>query len=91
VPFSCKSRLCLSCYRRKLYGWEKHFALIDRLYVINVMGQEPRMGANTRESNKDLILRDEVFRIIGASMNVSNGLGSQKAGMNSRPFASIRG
>jgi hypothetical protein len=21
VPFSCKSRLCLSCYRRKLFGW----------------------------------------------------------------------
>lgn len=21
VPFSCKSRLCLSCYRKKLYGW----------------------------------------------------------------------
>jgi hypothetical protein len=21
VPFSCKSRLCLSCYRKKLFGW----------------------------------------------------------------------
>jgi hypothetical protein len=21
VPFTCKSRLCLSCYRKKLYGW----------------------------------------------------------------------
>jgi len=24
VPFSCKSRLCLSCYRRKLFGWSVH-------------------------------------------------------------------
>ena len=30
VPFSCKSRLCLSCYRKKLFGWSIHLS-----YIIN--------------------------------------------------------
>ncbi|MCW7494145.1 transposase [Leptospira sp. 2 VSF19] len=28
VPFSCKSRLCLSCYRKKLFGWSIHLSRI---------------------------------------------------------------
>lgn len=28
VPFSCKSRLCLSCYRKKLYGWSANLSHI---------------------------------------------------------------
>ncbi len=28
VPFSCKSRLCLSCYRKKLFGWSIHLSKI---------------------------------------------------------------
>ncbi len=26
VPFTCKSRLCLSCYRKKIYGWSIHLS-----------------------------------------------------------------
>ncbi len=28
VPFTCKSRLCLSCYRKKLYGWSMNLSII---------------------------------------------------------------
>ncbi|TFH39636.1 MAG: hypothetical protein E4G96_08890 [Chrysiogenales bacterium] len=28
VPFSCKSRLCLSCHRKKLYGWSMNLSEI---------------------------------------------------------------
>jgi len=28
VPFTCKSRLCLSCYRKKLYGWSMNLSLV---------------------------------------------------------------
>lgn len=28
VPISCKSRLCLSCYRKKLFGWSIHLSRI---------------------------------------------------------------
>jgi hypothetical protein len=28
VPFTCKSRLCLSCYRKKLYGWSMNLSYI---------------------------------------------------------------
>ena len=28
VPFSCKSRLCLSCYRKKLFGWSINLSKI---------------------------------------------------------------
>ncbi len=28
VPFTCKSRLCLSCYRKKLYGWSMNLSHI---------------------------------------------------------------
>ena len=28
VPFSCKSRLCLSCYRKKIFGWSVHLSYI---------------------------------------------------------------
>jgi len=42
------------------------------------------MDANERE----LVLRDEVFAIVGAAMEVSNELG---CGFLLRPFASIRG
>ena len=28
VPFTCKSRLCLSCYRKRLYGWSIHLSQI---------------------------------------------------------------
>ena len=28
VPFTCKSRLCLSCYRKKLYGWSINLSQI---------------------------------------------------------------
>ena len=28
VPFSCKSRLCLSCYRKKLFGWSVNLSHI---------------------------------------------------------------
>jgi len=28
VPFTCKSRLCLSCYRKKLYGWSMNLSNI---------------------------------------------------------------
>jgi hypothetical protein len=30
VPFTCKSRLCLSCYRKKIFGWSIHLS-----YIIN--------------------------------------------------------
>jgi len=38
VPFTCKSRLCLSCYRKKLFGWSINLSLIlntnlDHLHV----------------------------------------------------------
>ncbi len=28
VPFMCKSRLCLSCYRKKIFGWSIHLSYI---------------------------------------------------------------
>jgi hypothetical protein len=28
VPFSCKSRLCLSCYRKKLFSWSVNLSMI---------------------------------------------------------------
>jgi len=28
VPFTCKSRLCLSCYRKKLFGWSMNLSRI---------------------------------------------------------------
>lgn len=28
VPFSCKSRLCLSCYRKRLFGWSIHLSKV---------------------------------------------------------------
>ena len=28
VPFSCKSRLCLSCNRKKLFGWSVNLSMI---------------------------------------------------------------
>jgi hypothetical protein len=28
VPFTCKSRLCLSCYRRKIFGWSVNLSKI---------------------------------------------------------------
>jgi hypothetical protein len=28
VPFTCKSRLCLSCYRKRLFGWSVNLSLI---------------------------------------------------------------
>ncbi|TAL38084.1 MAG: IS91 family transposase [Spirochaetes bacterium] len=28
VPFTCKSRLCLSCYRKKIFGWSIHLSYI---------------------------------------------------------------
>jgi len=28
VPFSCKSRLCLSCYRKKLFGWSMNLSKV---------------------------------------------------------------
>ncbi len=28
VPFTCKSRLCLSCYRKRLFGWSLNLSLI---------------------------------------------------------------
>ncbi len=28
VPFTCKSRLCLSCHRKKLYGWSMNLSEI---------------------------------------------------------------
>ena len=28
LPFSCKSRLCLSCYRKKLFGWSVNLSQI---------------------------------------------------------------
>ncbi|HNK95962.1 MAG TPA: transposase [Leptospiraceae bacterium] len=31
VPFSCKSRLCLSCYRKKLFGWS-----INLSHILNI-------------------------------------------------------
>jgi GxxExxY protein len=33
------------------------------------------MDANKRQYEEDLILKDEVYRIVGAAMNVSNNLG----------------
>jgi len=36
VPFSCKSRLCLSCYRKKLFGWSvnlSHILNIDLRHI----------------------------------------------------------
>ena len=33
------------------------------------------MNANSREWREDLILKDEVYRIVGAAMEVSNNLG----------------
>lgn len=38
VPFTCKSRLCLSCYRKKLFGWSLNLSVIlntnlDHLHV----------------------------------------------------------
>ena len=37
---------------------------------------EPQMNANKREFEEDLIFKDEVFKIIGSAMNVSNNLGA---------------
>ncbi len=31
VPFTCKSRLRLSCYRKKLYGWSMNLSHIIKL------------------------------------------------------------
>jgi len=42
---------------------------------MNNTGGEPRMNANSREWREDLILKDEVYRIVGAAMEVSNNLG----------------
>jgi hypothetical protein len=28
VPFSCKSRLCLSCHRKRLFGWSVHLSKV---------------------------------------------------------------
>jgi len=28
TPFTCKSRLCLSCYRKKIFGWSVHLSHI---------------------------------------------------------------
>jgi hypothetical protein len=28
VPFTCKSRLCLSCYRKKLFGWSMNLSCV---------------------------------------------------------------
>lgn len=28
VPFSCRSRLCLSCYRKRLFGWSIHLSKV---------------------------------------------------------------
>jgi hypothetical protein len=28
VPFTCKSRLCLSCYRKEIFGWSIHLSFI---------------------------------------------------------------
>ena len=28
IPFTCKSRLCLSCYRKKIFGWSIHLSYI---------------------------------------------------------------
>ncbi len=33
------------------------------------------MNANKRQCKEDLIYKDEVYRIVGAAMNVSNNLG----------------
>jgi hypothetical protein len=35
---------------------------------------EPRMNANEREYKEDLLLKDEVYAIVGAGMEVSNRL-----------------
>src|SRR4030042_2673612 len=37
---------------------------------------EPLMNANKREIGDDLLFKEEVFRIIGCAINVSNNLGS---------------
>lgn len=50
---------------------ETDISVYSRALAVNVKGKEPQMNANERE----LIFKEEVFRIIGAALEVSNHLG----------------
>ena len=61
VPFTCKSRLCLSCYRKKLYGWSMNLSLVlhDTLSHFHVTftlpGRVTRAMFAKRSACEDLI------------------------------------
>ncbi len=49
VPFTCKSRLCLSCYRKKLYGWSINLSIIMNQSLSHIHATFTLPGPVTRE------------------------------------------
>jgi hypothetical protein len=61
VPFTCKSRLCLSCYRKKLYGWSMNLSHVmntgfsDFHVTFTLPGPVTRILFEKRFSCEDMI------------------------------------
>ncbi len=69
VPFTCKSRLCLSCHRKRLFGWSLNLSSIlntnlNHFHVtLTVPGDVSRLLFK-RCYDTDLMIREALQRVV---------------------------